>query len=641
MKKVSINKDKNEYSKLNERISNTEMKIEEHLLSLSEREKEIRNKQYEIERLALLSKEKESIISLYENELEKHKEKIDKDFSNSRVEYYALNKEIIEEEEKQNNKIKDLEEKIKLVYLQKDKLNKLSSDFHQQLIQLSLSDERASTDRSKVNDIVNYLKDTEFINSYSERFYEQVKKVETDLSAVKQKVSEQELQNVQMQLNLAQTKSDIANLQKEEVSLRIKFLNQEQKNVSNEQKLTAKIKSSSLIEIKYKKLKKIHKKSHLKLNLKIPRLKKQLNTVEISLQDHLDKINSTKTDLQNNKSDIKYVKEQETRFKADSLIITKRMKRKTSKYPDELIEVQKEKNKVRSKLEKKKQKYEEKQSLIESLQRKVETLDSKLKISEKCQKLITEAESDFNIKVEQQELDNKMKFSLFQEDLAQLKKINQKIAEQERTYHQLDAQLYKTRDDSIDQSIKRQFRIKEKEKFNSKTKSELNKEKSKIQEIKDKIDKVNLDIYNNARLLSDVKTNFQHLIGINQYLEVHKTIATKENELEVIERTQKMKRKIYELEKKIEQKKISNETRRSFINKLSTNYFNVANTYGIRQDSNNIIIYPTESFSWIESYFAKMKKVLFSIQTEIKFWNQKCPIPQETLLRQWYDKVNA
>lgn len=641
MKKVSINKDKNEYSKLNERISNTEMKIEEHLLSLSEREKEIRNKQYEIERLALLSKEKESIISLYENELEKHKEKIDKDFSNSRVEYYALNKEIIEEEEKQNNKIKDLEEKIKLVYLQKDKLNKLSSDFHQQLIQLSLSDERASTDRSKVNDIVNYLKDTEFINSYSERFYEQVKKVETDLSAVKQKVSEQELQNVQMQLNLAQTKSDIANLQKEEVSLRIKFLNQEQKNVSNEQKLTAKIKSSSLIEIKYKKLKKIHKKSHLKLNLKIPRLKKQLNTVEISLQDHLDKINSTKTDLQNNKSDIKYVKEQETRFKADSLIITKRMKRKTSKYPDELIEVQKEKNKVRSKLEKKKQKYEEKQSLIESLQRKVETLDSKLKISEKCQKLITEAESDFNIKVEQQELDNKMKFSLFQEDLAQLKKINQKIAEQERTYHQLDAQLYKTRDDLIDQSIKRQFRIKEKEKFNSKTKSELNKEKSKIQEIKDKIDKVNLDIYNNARLLSDVKTNFQHLIGINQYLEVHKTIATKENELEVIERTQKMKRKIYELEKKIEQKKISNETRRSFINKLSTNYFNVANTYGIRQDSNNIIIYPTESFSWIESYFAKMKKVLFSIQTEIKFWNQKCPIPQETLLRQWYDKVNA
>ncbi|KAK8863741.1 hypothetical protein M9Y10_011431 [Tritrichomonas musculus] len=641
MKKVSINKDKNEYSKLNERISNTEMKIEEHLLSLSEREKEIRNKQYEIERLALLSKEKESIISLYENELEKHKEKIDKDFSNSRVEYYALNKEIIEEEEKQNNKIKDLEEKIKLVYLQKDKLNKLSSDFHQQLIQLSLSDERASTDRSKVNDIVNYLKDTEFINSYSERFYEQVKKVETDLSAVKQKVSEQELQNVQMQLNLAQTKSDIANLQKEEVSLRIKFLNQEQKNVSYEQKLTAKIKSSSLIEIKYKKLKKIHKKSHLKLNLKIPRLKKQLNTVEISLQDHLDKINSTKTDLQNNKSDIKYVKEQETRFKADSLIITKRMKRKTSKYPDELIEVQKEKNKVRSKLEKKKQKYEEKQSLIESLQRKVETLDSKLKISEKCQKLITEAESDFNIKVEQQELDNKMKFSLFQEDLAQLKKINQKIAEQERTYHQLDAQLYKTRDDLIDQSIKRQFRIKEKEKFNSKTKSELNKEKSKIQEIKDKIDKVNLDIYNNTRLLSDVKTNFQHLIGINQYLEVHKTIATKENELEVIERTQKMKRKIYELEKKIEQKKISNETRRSFINKLSTNYFNVANTYGIRQDSNNIIIYPTESFSWIESYFAKMKKVLFSIQTEIKFWNQKCPIPQETLLRQWYDKVNA
>lgn len=641
MKKVSINKDKNEYSKLNERISNTEMKIEEHLLSLSEREKEIRNKQYEIERLALLSKEKESIISLYENELEKHKEKIDKDFSNSRVEYYALNKEIVEEEEKQNNKIKDLEEKIKLVYLQKDKLNKLSSDFHQQLIQLSLSDERASTDRSKVNDIVNYLKDTEFINSYSERFYEQVKKVETDLSAVKQKVSEQELQNVQMQLNLAQTKSDIANLQKEEVSLRIKFLNQEQKNVSYEQKLTAKIKSSSLIEIKYKKLKKIHKKSHLKLNLKIPRLKKQLNTVEISLQDHLDKINSTKTDLQNNKSDIKYVKEQETRFKADSLIITKRMKRKTSKYPDELIEVQKEKNKVRSKLEKKKQKYEEKQSLIESLQRKVETLDSKLKISEKCQKLITEAESDFNIKVEQQELDNKMKFSLFQEDLAQLKKINQKIAEQERTYHQLDAQLYKTRDDLIDQSIKRQFRIKEKEKFNSKTKSELNKEKSKIQEIKDKIDKVNLDIYNNTRLLSDVKTNFQHLIGINQYLEVHKTIATKENELEVIERTQKMKRKIYELEKKIEQKKISNETHRSFINKLSTNYFNVANTYGIRQDSNNIIIYPTESFSWIESYFAKMKKVLFSIQTEIKFWNQKCPIPQETLLRQWYDKVNT
>ena len=99
MKKVSINKDKNEYSKLNERISNTEMKIEEHLLSLSEREKEIRNKQYEIERLALLSKEKESIISLYENELEKHKEKIDKDFSNSRVEYYALNKEIIEEED--------------------------------------------------------------------------------------------------------------------------------------------------------------------------------------------------------------------------------------------------------------------------------------------------------------------------------------------------------------------------------------------------------------------------------------------------------------------------------------------------------------------------------------------------------------
>lgn len=641
MKKVSINKDKNEYSKLNERISNTEMKIEEHLLSLSEREKEIRNKQYEIERLALLSKEKESIISLYENELEKHKEKIDKDFSNSRVEYYALNKEIIEEEEKQNNKIKDLEEKIKLVYLQKDKLNKLSSDFHQQLIQLSLSDERASTDRSKVNDIVSYLKDTEFINSYSERFYEQVKKVETDLSSVKQKVSEQELQNVQMQLNLAQTKSDIANLQKEEVSLRIKFLNQEQKNVAYEQKLTAKIKSSSLIEIKYKKLKKIHKRSQLKLNLKIPRLKKQLNAVEISLQDHLDKINSTKTDLQNNKSDIKYVKEQESRFKADSLIITKRMKRKTSKYPDELIEVQKEKNKVRSKLEKKKQKYEEKQSLIESLQRKVETLDSKLKISEKCQKLITEAESDFNIKVEQQELDNKMKFSLFQEDLAQLKKINQKIAEQERTYHQLDAQLYKTRDDLIEQSIKRQFRVKEKEKFNSKTKTELNKEKSKIQEIKDKIDKVNLDIYNNTRLLSDVKTNFQHLIGINQYLEVHKTIATKENELEVIERTQKMKRKIYELEKKIEQKKISNETRRSFINKLSTNYFNVADTYGIRQDSNNIIIYPTESFSWIESYFAKMKKVLFSIQTEIKFWNQKCPIPQETLLRQWYDKVNA
>lgn len=641
MKKVSINKDKNEYSKLNERISNTEMKIEEHLLSLSEREKEIRNKQYEIERLALLSKEKESIISLYENELEKHKEKIDKDFSNSRVEYYALNKEIIEEEEKQNNKIKDLEEKIKLVYLQKDKLNKLSSDFHQQLIQLSLSDERASTDRSKVNDIVSYLKDTEFINSYSERFYEQVKKVETDLSSVKQKVSEQELQNVQMQLNLAQTKSDIANLQKEEVSLRIKFLNQEQKNVAYEQKLTAKIKSSSLIEIKYKKLKKIHKKSQLKLNLKMPRLKKQLNAVEISLQDHLDKINSTKTDLQNNKSDIKYVKEQEARFKADSLIITKRMKRKTSKYPDELIEVQKEKNKVKSKLEKKKQKYEEKQSLIESLQRKVETLDSKLKISEKCQKLITEAESDFNIKVEQQELDNKMKFSLFQEDLAQLKKINQKIAEQERTYHQLDAQLYKTRDDLIDQSIKRQFRVKEKEKYNSKTKSELNKEKSKIQEIKDKIDKVNLDIYNNTRLLSDVKTNFQHLIGINQYLEVHKTIATKENELEVIERTQKMKRKIYELEKKIEQKKISNETRRSFINKLSTNYFNVADTYGIRQDSNNIIIYPTESFSWIESYFAKMKKVLFSIQTEIKFWNQKCPIPQETLLRQWYDKVNA
>ena len=67
----------------------------------------------------------------------------------------------------------------------------------------------------------------------------------------------------------------------------------------------------------------------------------------------------------------------------------------------------------------------------------------------------------------------------------------------------------------------------------------------------------------------------------------------------------------------------------------------VADTYGVRQYSNNIIIYPTESFSWIESYFAKMKKILFSIQTETKFWNQKCQIPKETLLRQWIDKINV
>ena len=101
-----------------------------------------------------------------------------------------------------------------------------------------------------------------------------------------------------------------------------------------------------------------------------------------------------------------------------------------------------------------------------------------------------------------------------------------------------------------------------------------------------------------------------------------------------------MKRIIRDLEKQIEHKKKSNEIRRSFINRLSTNYLHVADTYGIQQNTNNIIIYPTESFSWIESYFAKMKKILFSIQTEIKFWNQKCPIPKETLLRQWLVKID-
>lgn len=644
MKKVSINKydnnNSNTFSNLGKTISDTGMKIEEQYRSLSEKEKEIQSKQYEIERLALLSKEKESIISLYENELEKHKEKINKDFSNSRVEYYTLNKEIIEEEEKQNNKIKDLEEKIKQVYIQKDKLNRLSSEFHEQLIQLSLSDEKVNSDKTKINDVVYYLNDTMYINSYAEQFLQQVKKIEADLANVNKKVSEQELQNIQTQMNSAQAKSEIAELQKEEVSLRIQFLNHEQKNVAYQQSLMAKIKSSSLIEIKYRKIKNIHKKKEMKLNLKVPRLRKQLNSVEESLQDHLNKIEKTKTEIQNNKSDVRYTRDKQTRFKSDSIIMQKRLQRKSLKYPDELIDVQKEKSKVISKLENEKQKYDEKKISIENLQKKLELLNSKLKIADECQKLIKETEGDFNIKVEQHELNNKMKLSLFQEDMAQLKKINQEIVEQERLYHQYDSQLFKSRCDLISESENRQIKSSEKAKFKSKTKSDLNKEKKEIKEIKEKIDQINLHIYNNSQLLNDINTNFQHLIGINQYLEIHKTIATKENEIEVIEKSQKMKRIIRDLEKQIEHKKKSNEIRRSFINRLSTNYLHVADTYGIQQNTNNIIIYPTESFSWIESYFAKMKKILFSIQTEIKFWNQKCPIPKETLLRQWLVKID-
>lgn len=645
MKKVSINKynnnDSDINSKLGKRISDTGIKIEEQFRSLSEREKEIQSKQYEIERLALLSKEKESIISLYENELEKHKEKIDKDFSSSRVEYYTLNKEIIEEEEKQNNKIKDLEERIKQVYIQKDKLNRLSSEFHQQLIQLSLSDEKINNDSSKINDAVYYLYDSMYMNSYAEQFLEQVKKAETNLIDVNKKVSEQELLNIQTQMNLAQAKSQIAELQKEEVSLRIQYLSQEQKNVAYQQSLMAKIKSSSMIEIKYKKIKNIHKKKEMKMNLRVPRLRKQLNSVEESLQNHINKIEQTKTEMQNNKSDVRYTKEREIRFKTDSIIMQKRLKRKTLKYPDELREVQKEKIKVKSKLENVKEKFDEKQLSIENLQKKLESINSKLKISDECQKLITNTENDLKIKIEQHELNNKMKFSLFQEELAQLQKINQKIVEQERLYRQYDSQLLKSRDDLISESEKKQIKSSEKLKFKSKTKLDLNKEKREINEIKEKIDQVNLNIYNNSQLLKDINTNFQHLIGINQYLEIHKTIATKENELDVIEKSQKIKRQIRDLERQIEQKKQSNEVRRSYISKITANYLNVADTYGVRQNSNNIIIYPTESFSWIESYFAKMKKVLFSIQTEIKFWNQKCSIPKETLLHQWLDKING
>ena len=55
--------------------------------------------------------------------------------------------------------------------------------------------------------------------------------------------------------------------------------------------------------------------------------------------------------MQNNKSDVRYTKEREIRFKTDSIIMQKRLKRKTLKYPDDLREVQKEKIKVKSKLE--------------------------------------------------------------------------------------------------------------------------------------------------------------------------------------------------------------------------------------------------------------------------------------------------
>lgn len=642
MKKVTINTTPKQASDILDRLSasitNTGSQIEEQYQNLSTREKEIEKQKYELELLAQLAKDKENQISLYENELNKFKKSMDSDYQQSRIYYYSSNKELVEEEKKHTGGIEQLKVRKKQLNRQKKEMNEMAKQYENQLYSLTKTKENLSNDHLQMSELIDDLNDSNYINELSEQFSKEIAQTETKLVEVTKAISEHELSLIQMQLNVAQNKTEIAQLQKEEIKYRLHFLKDEQRKIIGLQTLSAKIKSSMLIEGKYRKMSNHHKMKQIKMNMILSRLNRQINNTEKTLSNHQEQIEINKTNYQKNKSEIQFIHQKKAFIESDIMVLNKRFLRKTQSKPDQLLDVKKERQNIDSKIELEKAKLEEKQKAIQNLQVKIELLKKKLDKSVECQALLQAAKEKYENSVEEKKVQRQVKVATFHEDANKLARLNEMIIDQEKLNQRLNAQFYES-DAPYDYEAIAKTQVKEK--YISKVHDLLAKEKKAINKIEEQISDVENTIANFKQQVRSTQKNLKHLNGINQYLEIHKTIAIKENEIDIIDRDRRLRTNIYDLETKIQQKRKSIEMRRNCLFRLSTNFYHVSDCYGLRQDTQNLIIFPTPTYSFVDAYYTKIQRILQSIYTEITFWRQNCKIPDESLLRQWLDKLDS
>ena len=86
-------------------------------------------------------------------------------------------------------------------------------------------------------------------------------------------------------MNLAQAKTDVAQIRKSEVVLRLQSLRNEQKNASFLQSISSKITSYQISEQRYRKNNNKLKKNKIKKQLRISRIQRQLERAEKKLQE--------------------------------------------------------------------------------------------------------------------------------------------------------------------------------------------------------------------------------------------------------------------------------------------------------------------------------------------------------------------